>query len=108
MYPHFYAILSRIIRFLARSNSPLFAKQTTVLLFKLLAALNSNPDLSEDERGELLQELLECMRKLAEKGVPLDRDRLRRGVERVQEGEIKQQMLETISAWKEAKLDPQI
>jgi uncharacterized membrane protein len=48
MYPHFYAILSRIIKFLSKNNSPLFAKVTTVVLFKLLAALNTNPDLSEE------------------------------------------------------------
>jgi hypothetical protein len=80
MYPNFFNILSRAIAVLAKTASPLFSKIATGLLFKFLAALNSNPDLSEDERRDLLQELLECMRAAGNRGTSVDKDRLRRGV----------------------------
>jgi hypothetical protein len=103
MYPNFYNILSRAIAVLARTASPLFARMATALLFRLLAAINADPDLSEDERRDLLVELLECMRAVGKRGVVLDKDRLRRGVERVREEDIKDSMIEVIDGLQEAK-----
>jgi hypothetical protein len=48
MYPNFFNILSRIIAILGRTSSQVITKNLTALLFKLLAVLNTNSDISDD------------------------------------------------------------
>lgn len=68
IYPNFYNTLSRVITILSRPCSPAVLKNLSSILFKLMALLNSNSDISEDERRDLLMELIDCMKEIGKRG----------------------------------------
>ena len=85
MYPNLFNILSRLISILAHSSNPVLSQHMSALLFKVIHILNNNIDISEEERNDLFVELEECLRAVGNRKIFLDKDKLRRAIEKIKD-----------------------
>ena len=98
MYPNFFNILSRLISILAHSSNPVLSQNMSALLFKIIHILNNNVDISEEERNDLFIELEECLKAVGNRKIFLDKDKLRRAIEKIKEQQTKESILKLLDS----------
>lgn len=70
----------------------------SALLYKIIHILNNNVDMSEEERNDLFFELEDCLKAIGNRKIFLDKDKLRRAIEKIKEQETKESILKLLDS----------
>jgi adenosyl cobinamide kinase/adenosyl cobinamide phosphate guanylyltransferase len=83
LFPNFYSTLNRIIKILTTTNNVVILSNLTNLLFQLIMLISLNPDADEEEKQDLYSELIKCLKRILTDGILIDKERLKRAVEKI-------------------------
>lgn len=89
VYPFFYNILSALLSLLSKTTNPGIKANRSEALCKLIAYVIANDILSEEEKEDLFAEIIKCLERLSSKHEPIDKDKIKKVAEKIENTEIK-------------------